>query len=146
MAKVRNTSRGVRVLNVYTGPADKDGNRPVGQVSLERGQELDLDLVDEPGVKAMSESGDLSVDSSKPREMTMEERYRNDPFQVDRVQAATRAGNTPGLANPTAEELELVLRGEKPKAADEAEDDNEAPEHEGNLEAAHRGRGRPRGR
>src|SRR5687767_7468453 len=109
MAKVKNTSRGIRVLNVREkGP---DGEARVTQVSLMPGEERDdLDLLDEAGVKAMTESGDLEVDGSKPREVSDEERYREDPFQKDRVEAATRAGNVPGLASPTASELEEQLR------------------------------------
>lgn len=134
MAKVKNTSSGIRVLNVYTGVEGPNGERLVGQESLRPGEERELDILDDPGVKALTESGDLSVDDSKPREMSDEERYREDPFQKDRVEAATLAGNVPGLANPVASDL--VQRAEEgTKAAD-------APEPR--AEPAHRGR--PRGR
>lgn len=120
MAEVKNNSRGPRTVQEKFG----DGARTV---FIGRGETVEVDLVsvDDPVLRGMMASGDLSVDGSKPEDFEVsregdDPKFAANPMERANKEAADAAGKTEGLASqPPKEEDEKPAPKGKAKAKGE---------------------------
>ena len=134
MPKVTNFSQGIRSFNVLTGGKDVDDKPAVELVTLAPGQTSeDVKLMGEQDkvFAAMVAAGDLGVGKTSPDAVNPEEVFRNDPNFKAQVEAATKAGNTPGLSDglPDKRQLEEIAVSKK-AAAEHAEESEKTAKRE----------------
>lgn len=135
MPKVTNFSRGVRTFNIFTGEKGENDVPVTAQVSLMPGQTSeDVKLMGEEDkvFAAMVEAGELGVGKTTPERVNPEDEFRNDPNFKAQVEAATKAGTTPGLSDglPDKRQLEEITASKKQAEEHQAESDKKAKREE----------------